>query len=91
MGSGIFIRDSLGRWISGMSCNWVSGGSLQADLLATEVGLEHVWSLGFENIICELDCLEVVNIITYDSSIDDHWFREVITRIRHMLQLLELS
>jgi len=86
MRGGGIIKDDYGIWLSGFSCNADGGNALHVELLAMEVGLRHAWELGYKDIHCEFDCTEVVNLLSNNTDVQFHWLRDIIMRIRSMLE-----
>nr|KYP56119.1 Putative ribonuclease H protein At1g65750 family [Cajanus cajan] len=61
MGSGGVVRNSVGEWKLGFAVGLQGGDSFQAELLAVVEGLELCWKEGCKKVICESDCLGVIN------------------------------
>lgn len=55
------------------------GVSFLAELLNGELGLRHVWELGFRDVVSLSNCREVVDVLTNDINLDRYWLRENIT------------
>ncbi|XP_057418000.1 uncharacterized protein LOC130712177 [Lotus japonicus] len=63
MGYGGLVRDSAGSWIIGFMAGTGGGGPLLAEIKALKSGLEILWEKGEREVICEVDCLELVHVI----------------------------
>nr|KYP35209.1 Putative ribonuclease H protein At1g65750 family [Cajanus cajan] len=61
MGFGGVVRNSVGEWKLGFAVGLQSGDSFRAELLAVVEGLELCWKEGCKKVICESDCLGVIN------------------------------
>ena len=70
-GFGGLLRNADGDWIVGFSgyCGVVD--NLCAELLALRRGLKLAWDYGYRQLICEIDCLEIVRLVRNEYFI---WF-----------------
>lgn len=86
MGAGGILRDHTGGWIAGFSYPQTGGDALLAELLAIQRGLELCHTKGFEQIICESDSLEAVQLFSMDSTHALHSYASLILQISEALQ-----
>ncbi|CAL0300233.1 unnamed protein product [Lupinus luteus] len=84
MGWAGVLRDHDDHWISAISGNAHNGCHLHAELTAIEEALKHAWQLGYEDIVCQSNCLEVVKMLIEDANLEEHWYHVIITRIKNM-------
>lgn len=61
MGGGGVFRDSKGTWMGGFISFETGGNPLLAEATALRDGLECGWQRGFRNLICEVDCQELIS------------------------------
>ena len=85
MGGAAILLDGAGRWITGVSSSFGAGMAFTAELLALEMGLAHAWSLGYKYVLCNTDCLLVVEVLTTQRDITNFWDKDLISKIRLQL------
>ncbi|KAL6545491.1 hypothetical protein OROGR_009365 [Orobanche gracilis] len=61
IGGGGVLRDEKGNCLMGFKSMEVGGNSFLAEVLALKEGLLLAWSNGFLDVICEMDCAEVLS------------------------------
>lgn len=81
------VRDRNGRWMLGFSTILGDGDAFKAELTLLHKGLLHTWELGFRNVMCYVDCLEVQHVLTNKSDVHNYWHEEVILLIRALLAM----
>lgn len=86
MCTGGLLRDALGKWNSGFSSVEGPGDALLAELIAVRNGLQHAWNEGVRLLLCESDCLEVVQLLTEGKDHSFHVHAGVIEEILQMAQ-----
>lgn len=67
-GVGGLIRDSNGNWVEGFSKSIGTSSVLMAELWAMRDGIRMAKSLNIQSLLINMDCSEVVNLITSHSS-----------------------
>lgn len=70
-GFGSVIQDSAGKWVIGFFAHLGGCNSLVTELEAIWVGLELVWNEGLRDMICEVDALSVIQILSWDPLLSD--------------------
>nr|KYP56612.1 hypothetical protein KK1_002856 [Cajanus cajan] len=68
MGTRGVIRDCMGKWLFGFANSARMGDLLKAKLTTVVEGLSLCWNVGLRHIICEMDCVEVIEAC--ESSLD---------------------
>ena len=63
MGAGGLLHDHQGRWLAGFATHRPYGNALQAEALALHLGLQLAWSRGFREVLCEVDCKELITLL----------------------------
>lgn len=85
MGGGGVIRDNMGRWVSGFAVVLGPGDAFKAEIVALTRGLGHAWNLGYRDIDCFVDCLELQMVLASDEDVQHFWHGEEIQAARAML------
>lgn len=85
MGMGGAIRDASGAWVRGFMASCSGGDPLKAELTALQSGLILLWEMNIRDAICEVDCLEIVDVLR-DSRIDFHELASDFREIHLLLQ-----
>lgn len=67
---GGLIRDSNGNWVQGFSKSIGTSSVLMAELWALRDGIRMAKNLNIQSLLINMDCSEVVNLITSHSSIN---------------------
>lgn len=86
MGGGGVLRDHVGRWISGFTSFRGQGAPFLAELLALDQGLQHTWNLGYRDVVCESDSLEVVTSVAAQEDVNTHLYKAEIMQVREKVQ-----
>jgi len=81
LGFGGVVRNDYGDWIAGFIHYEVGGVALLVELRAIQIGLDSCRKKGYDNNICESDCLEAVELIIDGC---DHTLHTCSTDIVHM-------
>ena len=58
------LRNSDGSWIIGYSRHIGRADNLIVELLAVRKSLQIAWNLGYRHMVCEVDCLEVIQLVS---------------------------
>ena len=85
LGAGGVVRNHGGDWIAGFSHYEAGGDALLAELRAIQIGHDFSSLKGYVNIICESDCLEVVDLII---DCRDHTLHTYATNILYIRNAL---
>ncbi|XP_057443013.1 uncharacterized protein LOC130734560 [Lotus japonicus] len=85
MGYGGVVRKSSGNWVTRFLAGASGGDALMAELLALRYGLQLVWESGMRVVMCEIDCLEIIDTLQGDR-IDFHELAAEFVEVRSLLQ-----
>jgi hypothetical protein len=80
------VRNHDGDWIAGFSDYEAGGDALLAELRVIQIGLDFCSLKGYDNITCESDCLEAIDLIIDGR---DHTLHTYATDILH-IRVLEM-
>lgn len=75
-----------GRWLQGFSSFEGQGDVHMAELLGIVRGLQLAWQKGYGRVICESDCLNAVQSIVSQKTVNLHSCATLLTEIRCLLQ-----
>lgn len=67
------IRDCTSRWLLGYYASLGICSSVVAKLEAVRIGLEVAWNEGFRDVICEVDALSIVHILSHPLFLVTRW------------------
>jgi len=85
LGAGGVVQHHDGDWIAGFSHYEAGGDALLAELRAVRLALDFCSKKGYVNIICEIGCLEAVDLIIADRDQTLHTYASDIQHIRDVL------
>ncbi|XP_057426454.1 uncharacterized protein LOC130719872 [Lotus japonicus] len=83
MRSGGLLRDDQSRWIFGFHSHHDGGNPLLYEALALKQGLELIWERGYRDVICEIDCQELVTRLEQE---EVERFFPILNDIRSLLK-----
>ncbi|XP_057452893.1 uncharacterized protein LOC130744751 [Lotus japonicus] len=87
MGGGGLIRDNKGKFLTGFQSLKAAGCPFLAEALALREGLLLAWNTGYRNVLCEVDCHDLVALLV-DTDVDRvrfHGNRAVLRELQHIL------
>lgn len=82
--AGGLIRDNAGFWLAGFEAHFGICSNSVAELQALRFGLMLAWDEGFFNVICELDAIIVLELIS-SADTQVHPLGSLIADIRELL------
>lgn len=68
MGAGGLVRDDQGHWVRGFHAFQTTGNALLAEAWALKLGLQLVWDWGFRDVICNVDCADLLKSLEDEES-----------------------
>ncbi|XP_057433952.1 uncharacterized protein LOC130726665 [Lotus japonicus] len=77
---GGLVRDSTGTWVQGYYAGTIGGDPLKAEIEALKLGLIMLWDANLRSVICEVDCLEIVQTLVSNNY-------QLHTHASHLLHL----
>ncbi|XP_057455201.1 uncharacterized protein LOC130746545 [Lotus japonicus] len=82
MGYGGIVRDDQGHWVFGFHGFQEGGNVLMSEALALKTGLQLVWEKGYRNVVCNVDCRELLNSV---NDAESHRFLPILEDIHAIL------
>ncbi|XP_057432961.1 uncharacterized protein LOC130725786 [Lotus japonicus] len=82
MGAGGLLRDELGQWVRGFQAFQAGGNPLLSEAWALKIGLQITWDAGFRDVICNLDCGELLKSL---GEVDSRRFLPILDDIIQLL------
>lgn len=85
IGCGGVIRDHSGKWLWGFSSYEGHGDAYMAELLGVVRGLQQAWQRGFRRMICETDCLSVIESLNSNRTLNLHSCGALLTEVKCLI------
>lgn len=82
-GAGGFLRQSSGNWLIGFMAHLGLCSNVAAELHAIRIGLQLAWDEGYRKIVCEVDALVVLDILS-SAEVIFHPLASLIMDIREL-------
>lgn len=78
------LRDHQGRWLRGFSSFEGDGDAHMAELLVVVQGLRIAWQSWYRKIVCESDCLNVIDSLNKNKSVNLHSCAMLLIEVRFL-------
>ncbi|XP_057419070.1 uncharacterized protein LOC130713312 [Lotus japonicus] len=85
IGGGSVIRDHRGRCLVGCYSRENDNNAFKAEALASPDVLQLAWDRGFRKVICDVDCIDLVKVITDAEAVHRHSEYLVLSSICQLL------
>ncbi|XP_057457065.1 uncharacterized protein LOC130747971 [Lotus japonicus] len=85
--SGGVIRDHHDRWVIGCYSRVDGGNAFKAEALALRGVLQLAWDKGFRQVICDVDCVDLVKIVVDPEAVQLHTEFLVLYSIRQLISM----
>ncbi|XP_057451908.1 uncharacterized protein LOC130743694 [Lotus japonicus] len=82
MGAGGLVWDAQGQWVHGFHAFPTVGNALMSEAWALKLGMQLVWDWGFREVICNVDCGELLK--SFDDA-ESRLFLPILDEIRELM------